>query len=186
VAVQGVVRWATTDENGNLPAPRTGGAGFAANGALYLVGGSDGSADQTQLYWAIPDASGNLPGGWSHLDATDLPEGRADGAVVVSGSTAFVLGGEVGGAATSSAVRTSLAPQEPFFQLGIAGVTVPALQIGGEIGQQLGYLAAAGVGTGNFVLLVALGWAYNNRPKIGAWWERRRAAREAKAPEGPA
>jgi hypothetical protein len=182
-AVQGVVRWATPDASGNLPAPRTGAAGFAANGALYLVGGSDGTAEQPQLYWAIPDASGNLPGGWLHLDASDLPEGRADAAAVVSGSTAFVLGGTVSGTATSNTVRASLAPQEPFFQLGIAGVTVPALQIGGEIGQQLGYLAAAGVGTGNFVLLVAIGWAFNNRPKIAGWWERRKLAREAKAPE---
>ncbi|HKQ17477.1 MAG TPA: hypothetical protein VJS87_02940, partial [Solirubrobacterales bacterium] len=166
-----------------LPAPRTGGRGFAANGALYLVGGSDGNTAQPQLYWAIPDASGNLTGGWHHLDATDLPEGRAFAAPVVSGATAFLLGGTVSGSATTSSVSASLAPQEPFFRLGIAGVTVPALQIGGEIGQQLGYLAAAGVGTGNFVLLVALGWAFNNRQKLTGFMERRRAAREAKAPE---
>ena len=180
-AVQGVVRWATPDATGNLPAPRTGGASFAANGALYLVGGSDGTTEQRQLYWAIPDASGNLPGGWRHLDPTDLPQGRADAATVVSGSTAFLLGGTVDGAATNSSVRASLAPAEPFFQLGIAGVVVPALKIGGEIGQQLGYLAAAGVGTGNFVLLVIVGWAFNNRPKISGWRERRKLAREAKA-----
>jgi hypothetical protein len=181
-AVQGVVRWATPDATGNLPAPRTGGSGFAANGALYLVGGSDGTTEQRQLYWAIPDALGNLPGGWRHLDPTDLPEGRADAAAVVSGSTAFLLGGTINGEATATSVRASLAPEEPFFQLGIAGVTVPALQIGGEIGQQLGYLAAAGVGTGNFVILVIVGWAFNNRPAISGWWERRKAAREAKAP----
>jgi hypothetical protein len=182
-AVQGVVRWATPDATGNLPAPRTGGGSFAANGALYLVGGSDGTSEQTQLYWAIPDSSGNLPGGWRHHDATDLPDGRADAATVVSGSTAFLLGGTVDGAATASSVRASLAPEEPFFQLGIAGVTVPALKIGGEIGQQLGYLAAAGVGTGNFVILVIVGWAFNNRPAISGWMERRRAAREARAPK---
>ena len=60
---------------------------------------------------------------------------------------------------------------------------MPALKIGGEIGQQLGYLAAAGVGTGNFVILVIVGWAFNNRPMLGAWMERRKAAREAKAPK---
>lgn len=180
-AVQGVVRWATPDATGNLPAPRTGGGSFAANGALYFVGGSDGTTEQRQLYWAIPDASGNLPGGWRHLDPTDLPQGRADAATIVSGSTAFLLGGTVDGAATNSSVRASLAPEEPFFQLGIAGVVVPALKIGGEIGQQLGYLAAAGVGTGNFVILVIVGWAFNNRPKISGWMERRKLAREAKA-----
>jgi hypothetical protein len=182
-ASQAVAGWQAAHGTSALPAPRTGGAGFAANGALYFVGGSDGTSDQRELYWAVPDANGNLPAGWLHLDATDLPEGRSYAGPVVSGSTAFLLGGTVNGAATTSSVRASLAPQEPFFRLGIAGVTVPALQIGGEIGQQLGYLAAAGVGTGNFVLLIVVGWAFNNRPKISGWVERRRAAREAKAPE---
>ena len=177
-----VAGWQQAQGSSALPAPRAGGSGFAANGALYLVGGTDGSSAQPQLYWALPDANGNIAG-WSHLDATDLPEGRSYAAPVVSGSTAFLLGGTVGSAATTNSVRASLAPQEPFFRLGIAGVTVPALQIGGEIGQQLGYLAAAGVGTGNFVLLIAIGWAFNNRPKIAGFMDRRRAAREAKAPK---
>jgi hypothetical protein len=56
---------------------------------------------------------------------------------------------------------------------------VPALQIPGEIGQQLGYLAAAGAGTLNFVILVAIGWAYNHKPLIRAWWDRRRGRRTA-------
>ncbi len=56
-------------------------------------------------------------------------------------------------------------------------------KLGGEIGIQLGYLAAAGVGTGNFVILVIVGWAFNHRPQMAAWWERRKAAREAKAPD---
>jgi hypothetical protein len=182
-AGQPVAGWQAAEGTSALPAPRTGGSGFAANGSLYFVGGSDGTSDQRQLYWAVPDSGGNLPGGWRHLDATDLPEGRSHAAPVVSGSTVFLVAGTVNGAPTGSSVRASLAPGEPFFRLGIAGVTVPALQIGGEIGQQLGYLAAAGVGTGNFVLLVAIGWAFNNRPKISGWMERRRAAREAKAPE---
>ena len=80
-------------------------------------------------------------------------------------------------------MRASLAPEEPFFQLGLVGVVVPALKIGGEIGQQLGYLAAAGVGTGNFAILVVVGWAFNNRPAIRGWMERRKIAREAKAPK---
>ena len=42
----------------------------------------------------------------------------------------------------AGATRANLAPQEPFFQLGLVGATVPALKIDGEIGQQLGYLAA--------------------------------------------
>jgi len=180
---EAVSGWQAADGSSALPAARTNAGGFAANGALYVVGGSDGSADQRQLYWALPDAAGNLPGGWHHLDATDLPEGRSDAAAVVSGVNVHLLGGTVNGSAATSSVSANLAPEEPFFRLGIAGLVVPALQIGGEIGQQLGYLAAAGVGTGNFVLLVAIGWAFNNRSKISGWTERRRAAREARAPK---
>ena len=181
-AVEGVTRWATEDGS-NLPEPRTGAAGFAANGALYIIGGSDGTTPQGDLYWALPDSEGNLPDGWRHLDQTDLPGGLVDAAPVVSGSTAILMGGRADGGALTSSTRTSLAPAAPFFRLGIAGVVVPALQIPGEIGQQIGYLAAAGVGTGNFVILVIIGWAFNHRPEIAAWRERRRLAREAKAPD---
>jgi len=176
-----VSQWATQDA-ANLPAARSGAAGFAANGALYLVGGSDGTSAKRELYWTVPDSSGNLPG-WRHLDPTDLPAGVVDGAPVVTGSTVVILGGKGDGSPLASAYRASLAPQQPFFRLGLVGVTVPGLQIGGEIGQQLGYLAAAGVGTGNFVILIILGYVFNHRPQIRAWMERRRLAREAKAPE---
>jgi hypothetical protein len=181
-APEGVIRWATEDGS-NLPEARTGAAGFAANGAIYIIGGSDGTTAQGDLYWALPDADGNLPDGWRHLDQTDLPSGLVDAAPVVSGSTAILIGGRENGSSLTTSTRTSLAPAAPFFRLGIAGVVVPALQIPGEIGQQIGYLAAAGVGTGNFVILVIIGWAFNHRPEIAAWRERRRIAREAKAPD---
>ena len=179
-APQGVVLWADATK---LPAARTGAAGFSANGAMYLVGGSDGTLAKKELYWALPDATGNLPGGWLHLEPTDLQTGVIDGAPVVTGSTVEIIGGTSGSAPLTSADRASLAPQAPFFRLGLVGVTVPGLQIGGNIGQQLGYLAAAGVGIGNFTILIILGWAFNHRPQIRAWLERRRVAREAKAPE---
>lgn len=182
---EGVVKWAVSDA-ANLPAPRTGAAGFAANGALYLVGGSDGSTPKREMYWALPNANGDLPGGWRHLDKTDLPTGIVDAAPVVTGSTIVLIGGATQSGPVATSMRASLAPQEPFFRLGLVGIVVPALQIGGEIGQQLGYLAAAGIGTGNFVILVIVGWALNHRPQLKAWWERRRLAREAKAPEAEA
>ena len=169
----------------NLPAARTGASGFAANGALYVVGGSDGTTLRRELYWAVPDATGALPAGWRHLDPTDLPAGVENAAAVTSGSTVFLLGGDGESGAGTVTLRASLAPEEPFFQLGLVGVVVPALKIGGEIGQQLGYLAAAGVGTGNFVILIAIGWAFNHRQQIRGWLERRRIAKEAKAPPEP-
>ena len=182
-APQGIVQWGVRDDL-NLPAPRTGGAGFSANGAIYLVGGSDGTSARKELYWALPNVSGDLPGKWTHLDPTDLPAGVVDGVPVLAGSTVILLGGTTDGAPVSSAYRASLAPQEPFFRLGLVGVTVPGLQIGGEIGQQLGYLAAAGVGTGNFVILIITAVLFNNRPQLRAWMERRRIAREARPPKG--
>jgi hypothetical protein len=51
----------------------------------------------------------------------------------------------------------------PFFQLGLVGATVPGLKIDGEIGQQLGYLNAAGAGTVNFVILLLIGWAFAHK-----------------------
>jgi hypothetical protein len=181
-APEGVVKW-TVVSAAKLPGPRTNAAGFAANGALYVAGGSDGTSPKRELYWAVPDATGNLPGGWRHLDLTDLPAALTDAAPVVTGGSVVLIGGTSQGGPVATSVKASLAPQEPFFRLGLVGVVVPALQIGGEIGQQLGYLAAAGVGTGNFVLLVIVGWALNHRPQLKEWWERRRLAREARAPE---
>ena len=45
---------------------------------------------------------------------------------------------------------------------------LPALGIGGEVGQQLSYLVAAGVATANFVLLILIGYAYNHPEKTKA------------------
>jgi hypothetical protein len=45
---------------------------------------------------------------------------------------------------------------------------VPALKIDGEIGQQLGYLNAAGAGTVNFVILLLVGWAFAHRERAMA------------------
>ena len=67
-----------------------------------------------------------------------------------------------------SSVRANTAPQSPFFQLGLVGATVPGLKIEGEIGQQLGYLNAAGVGTVNFIILLLIGWAYAHKAQTRA------------------
>jgi hypothetical protein len=68
----------------------------------------------------------------------------------------------------TSSVRANTSPQSPFFQLGPFGATVPGLKIDGEIGQQLGYANAAGVGTVTFVLLIIIGWAYAHKPQARA------------------
>ena len=79
----------------------------------------------------------------------------------------------------ASSVRANTAPLSPFFQLGLVGATVPGLKIEGEIGQQLGYLNAAGVGTVNFILLILIGVAFahkaQTRALIGRIFHRARA-----------
>ena len=113
----------------------------------------------------MPDAKGDLSG-WQHLDATDLPVGLAGGSAVVSGAGAFIIGGTTADQpAVAGSARANLAPQPPFFQLGLFGATVPALKVGGEIGQQLGYLNAAGVGTVDFILLLLIGWAFAHKER---------------------
>jgi hypothetical protein len=187
---QGVLRWAVKAPGAtgwDLPAPRTGGAAFVSNGGLYIVGGTDGTTSHAELYWALPDSNGNLPGDWRHLAATDLPGGLVGAAPVVTGGNVILIGGTAAGGPLATSTRASLAPQSPFFQLGLVGflpgMVIPGLQIGGQIGTQLGLLAAAGVGTGNFAILVAIGWAFNHKPQIAAWRDRRRREHEAKAPE---
>ena len=59
--------------------------------------------------------------------------------------------------------RANLSPQPPYFQLCILGATIPGLSIKGEIGQQLGYLNAMGVGMTNFAILVIIGYAMSHR-----------------------
>ena len=167
-----IVQWATPNEAAaakvNLPAPRARAAGFSANGGLYLVGGEDASGLQPQMYWTVPDAKGDIAG-WQHLDATDLPTGVAGSSAIVSGSQAFLIGGTTSDQpAVAGSARANLAPQPPFFQLGLFGLTVPALKIGGEIGQQLGYMNAAGVATVNFIILLLIGWAFAHKERSKA------------------
>ncbi len=87
-----VVRWDVSD-TANLPVARSNGAGWGANGALYLAGGNDGSGPKSEVYWAVPTTLGDLPE-WKHLPVMDLPESGLEGAAaVVSGPNAVLVGG---------------------------------------------------------------------------------------------
>jgi Kelch motif protein len=171
--------WAT-GQGADLPAPRANATGFGANGAVYLVGGTDGTQTHGELYWAIPQASdgGDRLPEWKHLAQSDLPSGGLEGgATGTAGPDVFVIGGKSGNAVQKGSARANLAPQEPFFQLGLVGATVPALKIDGEIGQQLGYLNAAGAGTVNFIILVLIGLAFAHRERTRAIFQRLRRRR---------
>ncbi len=156
--------WAVSSQT-NLPGPRTNLSAFSANGSIYAQGGSDGSGPKTETWWGEPDASGAVIE-WHHLAAIDLGTGLDGAAPVVSGSDAFLIGGTTASGPTNDIARANLAPEPPFFQVGILGATIPALKLSGEIGQQIGYLNAAGVGTVNFVLLLLVGWGFAHKERV--------------------
>lgn len=158
-----VVQWATS-ESVNLPAPRDDAAAWSANGTLYLIGGSDASGPQRELYWSIPTNDGDIPE-WKHLEQSDLPAGVAGASPVVTGPNVVLVGGETSDGVVATSYRANVAPQRPFFQLGLLGATVPGLKIEGEVGQQLGYLNAAGAGTVNFIILLLVGWAFAHKER---------------------
>jgi hypothetical protein len=134
------------------------------------------------MYWTAPDVDGNLTG-WHTLAQSNLPADLQlqDAASIVSGSHAFLIGGTSAGTPTQGIARANLAPPQPFFQIGFFYLTIPALGIGGEVGQQLSYLAAAGVATVNFVLLLLIGYAYNHKARTRAFFERLRRRRRRPA-----
>ena len=77
----------------------------------------------------------------------------------------------------AGSARANIAPQQPFFQLGLVGATVPALKIDGEIGQQLGYLNANTIGIVNFAILLLVGWAFAHKEQVRSMRDRLRNRR---------
>lgn len=165
--------WATSTGPAALPAPRAQAGGWTSNEALYVAGGNDAAGKPTNtLYWTIPDATTGSIAGWHELSETDLPRPSSSAATAVVGSFVFLIGGQQADAPITSSMRADLAPRPPFFRLGLIGATVPSLAIKGEIGQQLGYLAAAGAGTLDFVILILIGLAFSHRETTARLAER--------------
>ena len=177
-----ITGWSTPTEASaaqtNLPAAAQGAMGFVSNGIYYYAGG----AGPGTLYWTSPDAEGNLTG-WKTLTQSNLPANLnlQDAAPIVNGSQAFLIGGTAAGTPTQGISRANLAPPQPFFRLGLFYVVLPALGIGGEVGQQLSYLVAAGVATTNFVILILIGYAYNHPEKTKLFFNRIRERRRKPA-----
>ena len=159
-AAGNLLGWAVAPEGQALPEPRADATSFNANGAVYAIGGFDAEGvPQESMLWAVPDTTTGDYDEWQRLDQTDLPVGTASAPIVGVGAHAFMFGGETAEGTTDGSLRAEISPRPPFFQLGIAGATIPGLAIEGEIGQQLGYLNAMGVGMTNFVILIILGIA---------------------------
>jgi len=148
-----------------LPEPRYGQTSFTNSGTIFAIGGygEDGQARNSDL-WTVPSATDGTVRSWLELEVTNLPGPRAEAAAALVGQHVFLIGGTSGGNSfIDSTVRADVAPRLPFFRLGLFGVTVPALSIKGEIGQQLGYIVAGSAALGNFVLLVVIGYMYSHR-----------------------
>jgi len=148
-----------------LPEARQHATAMGNGGAVYVIGGTDADGKTTATnFWTVPNASNGLISGWTMLDATNLPQPQSQSAAAISGSAAFLIGGsDANGGDLNTILRANLAPAPPFFRLGAFGVTVPALSIKGEIGQQLGYIVAGGAGGGGLVFLIVLGWMFSHR-----------------------
>jgi N-acetylneuraminic acid mutarotase len=147
-----------------LPEARVGHTSFVNSGAIYVIGGRDAAGSVTKTnYWTVPNSTDGTIARWTRLDATDLPQPRAGGTAAAIGQFVFLGGGSDGTNLLTSSLRADLAPQAPFFRLGLFGVTVPALSIKGEIGQQLGYLIAGSAALGNLFLLIGVGWMYSHK-----------------------
>jgi hypothetical protein len=166
--------WAVAPPDEAVPEARTDAAAFSANGAIFVIGGRDADGmPQASVQWAVPDTTTGDLGSWQRLEQTDLEVPTAGAAVAGVGAHAFLFGGVVlapedsseAAIPTDGTQRAAISPRPPFFQLGIAGATIPALAIEGEVGQQLGYINAMGVGMTNFAILVVLGYLLS-RPAL--------------------
>ncbi|MEO8626347.1 MAG: hypothetical protein ABI452_06575 [Candidatus Limnocylindrales bacterium] len=149
-----------------LPEPRAGATTFVNSGAIWVLGGRgfDNAVTKT-AWWAVPNSADATISTWSELDPTNLLEPRAGASVGAIGSHVFLMGGSNDTGLLNTSLRANLAPQSPFFRLGLFGVTVPALSIKGEIGQQLGYIVAGSASLGDLVLLIIIGWMYSHKPE---------------------
>jgi N-acetylneuraminic acid mutarotase len=149
-----------------LPEPRAGATTFVNSGAIWVIGGRgfDNAVTNTS-FWAVPNSSDGTISTWSDLEATNLLEPRTGAAAAAIGQHVFLIGGANDTGLLATSLRADLAPRTPFFRLGLFGLTIPALSIKGEIGQQLGYIVAGSAALGDFVILVIIGWMYSHKPE---------------------
>src|SRR5205085_1757298 len=123
-----------------------------------------------KLFAPVVDASAALIGSYVWVFGGTGADGKATAMVqraefgtgadpAVLGPNAIIIGGTTADGPQVGSIRANIAPEAPFFQLGLFGATVPALKIDGEIGQQLGYLNANTIGIVDFVLFIIVGWA---------------------------
>ncbi len=86
-----VVPWAVSLGSSSLPAARSDAAGFTNGGALYVVGGQDGTGSAVATtYWAVPNTTTGDIAAWQTLSQDDLPSARVAGSAAVVGAHVYV------------------------------------------------------------------------------------------------
>jgi len=166
-----IYRWEGTAGDANLPTPRDGAALWSANGTLYVAGGTIDGTATTSVLWAAPAAATGIVK-WTAVDLSNLP---ADGArvgahgVVIGGHVLLLGGVDAAGSYSAGALSAATSPKAPVFRVGLFGLTVPGLALQGEVGQQIGFLSAAGAWTLNFVIMLGAAVAYGQRERFRAW-----------------
>jgi len=166
-----IYRWDGGPQEGNLPTPRDGAALWSANGTLYVAGGTIDGVATTSVLWAAPVAAKGVTS-WTSVELSNLPAdgARVGASGVVVGAHVLLLGGtDATGAHSAGALSAGTSPKAPVFRAGLVGLTVPGLALQGEVGQQIGFLSAAGAWTLNFVIMLGAGVAYSQRERFRAW-----------------
>jgi hypothetical protein len=123
------------------------------------------------VLWAAPAATTGITN-WTSVELSNLPANgaRVGASGVVVGTHVLLLGGaDASGAYSAGALSAGTSPKAPVFRVGLFGLTVPGLALQGEVGQQIGFLSAAGAWTLNFVLLLGAAVAYGQRERFRAW-----------------
>ena len=150
-----------------------------ASGALYLIGGSDADGPRSELYWAVPDAVGNIAE-WKHLPQSDLPaSGLAGSASVVLGPNVVLVGGETPRRRRSQAPRRAntrpagaVLPGRPRRRDGPGAQDRRRDRPAARLPQR------QHVGIVNFVILLVIGWAFAHKEQVRAMRERLMTRRE--------
>ena len=166
-----IFRWEEGALESNLPTPRDGAAMWSANGTLYVAGGTIDGAATTSVLWAAPAAATGITT-WTSVELSNLPAdgARVGASGVVIGAHVLLLGGaDASGAYGAGALSAGTSPKAPVFRVGLFGLTVPGLALQGEVGQQIGFLSAAGAWTLNFVIMLGAAVAYGQRERFRAW-----------------
>ena len=166
-----IYRWDGGPQEGNLPTPRDGAALWSANGTLYVAGGTIDGAATSSVLWAAPVAATGVTK-WTSVELSNLPAdgARVGASAVVIGAHAILLGGaDAAGAYSAGALSAGTSLKAPVFRAGLVGLTVPGLALQGEVGQQIGFLSAAGAWTLNFVIMLGAAVAYGQRERFRAW-----------------